>query len=727
MPDFVAVVKQDKGFTAPSGQLAVHLANFFQNKTEIEYDVLVDKMKEVPEDQIFNLLGIKPKNSESSSGNDGSDELDKNKLDDITPEEEAEADSFMKELAEKGKKNEVNSTSEEAKKINGKKEEKKPENGDENKGKKSPVKGCYVNMQKRVPNKSPVKVGVADAINVMDSDSDIMIISEVEADPPSATKHTDGGVISDTDDLKGKEVTDTNPKRKSEDKLPTETNAEPKKRRKEEPKIENVKENDVTKSEGNNSENDSGVKSGEDGFYFSDSSEFRDAVETAKQRQKEAENDGSESEVKSGEDGVYFSDSSEFRDAVERAKQRQKEAENDGSESEVKSSEDSGVKSGEDGFYFSDSSEFRDAVETAKQRQKEAENDGSESEVKSGEDGVYFSDSSEFRDAVKRSKQSQKEAEDDGSESEVKSSEDGVYFSDSSDFNRKVRECKERQKLKQQAFVKKPGNSDLDLASVSSAEEKKSESSGEIVTDGVTFSDEEQFAELKEYVDEKNLAKEVDEKLKMDDNCKNVQDASVKNSGGEISEEKKEAEMVSDEVEAKENDLKEDKVEDASVTNEINVAETSEEQNKENGAVEAQENDRKNALEDDAQESVSKSEGNNDEDEEMCEESVSKREKRKDDDSVSATTADQDESEIENTNKRSVTTEEDKKIKEVDGNGEVVSLKTNDNERRSSESEGHSEGHSEDQDEGSSSDTTFQGFSHLKTETESESGFETER
>ena len=110
VPDFVAVTKQDKGFTAPSGQLAEHLANFFQNKTEIEYDVLVDKMKEVPEDQIFNLLGIKPKNSESSSGNDGSDdknnsdELDKNKSDDITPEEEAEADSFMKELAEKGKK-----------------------------------------------------------------------------------------------------------------------------------------------------------------------------------------------------------------------------------------------------------------------------------------------------------------------------------------------------------------------------------------------------------------------------------------------------------------------------------------------------------------------------------------------------------------------------------------------------------------------------------------------
>ena len=91
--DYVAVVKQ-KGFKAPEDPLAVQLAKYFQEKTEIEYNMIVDKMKDVPEDDILRMLGIDPnKETDNYKAKEAGAEAD----DKETIEQEAEV--FMKELS----------------------------------------------------------------------------------------------------------------------------------------------------------------------------------------------------------------------------------------------------------------------------------------------------------------------------------------------------------------------------------------------------------------------------------------------------------------------------------------------------------------------------------------------------------------------------------------------------------------------------------------------------
>ena len=96
VPEYVAVVKDDnKGYVPPSSDLAMHLAKYFEKKTEIEYDVIVNKMADVPEEQILEMLGIKPKNTDGKTEENGQQPEANNS------EDEREADELMKELSEK--------------------------------------------------------------------------------------------------------------------------------------------------------------------------------------------------------------------------------------------------------------------------------------------------------------------------------------------------------------------------------------------------------------------------------------------------------------------------------------------------------------------------------------------------------------------------------------------------------------------------------------------------
>ena len=68
VPNYKAVVVTDaapaagaKGYTPPDNRLAEELAKYFEERTEIEYNILINKMKSVPEADIMHLLGIKPK------------------------------------------------------------------------------------------------------------------------------------------------------------------------------------------------------------------------------------------------------------------------------------------------------------------------------------------------------------------------------------------------------------------------------------------------------------------------------------------------------------------------------------------------------------------------------------------------------------------------------------------------------------------------------------------
>ena len=89
VPNYVAVVKQ-KGFNAPEDPLAVQLAKYFQEKTEIKYNMIVDKMKDVPEDDILRMLGIDPNKETDNNNAKEADDKETN---------EKEADAFMKELS----------------------------------------------------------------------------------------------------------------------------------------------------------------------------------------------------------------------------------------------------------------------------------------------------------------------------------------------------------------------------------------------------------------------------------------------------------------------------------------------------------------------------------------------------------------------------------------------------------------------------------------------------
>ena len=90
--------KKKKGYTPLENELAAGLAKYFESRTEIEYSVLVDKMKDLPEGQILDLLGIKGKAKEEDS-KPTIEEKDEG----LTPEDEKEADEFMVELKEQAK------------------------------------------------------------------------------------------------------------------------------------------------------------------------------------------------------------------------------------------------------------------------------------------------------------------------------------------------------------------------------------------------------------------------------------------------------------------------------------------------------------------------------------------------------------------------------------------------------------------------------------------------
>ena len=87
-----------KGYTPLENKLAAELAKYFESRTEIEYSVLVDKMKDLPEEQILDLLGIKGKAKEEDS-KPTIEKMDEG----LTPEDEKEADEFMVELKEQAK------------------------------------------------------------------------------------------------------------------------------------------------------------------------------------------------------------------------------------------------------------------------------------------------------------------------------------------------------------------------------------------------------------------------------------------------------------------------------------------------------------------------------------------------------------------------------------------------------------------------------------------------
>ena len=190
-----------KGYNPPENELAAGLTKYFESQTEIENSVLIDKMKEVPEGDILKLLGIKSKDTEEEKEPkiEKEDEI-------ISPEDEKKADEFMEELKQQAKEelekaNADKKAKEEAikqqedkakklaeKKLNEeeklkceaiKKQELKEHNLVKNKRdikqkEKSPVKVCSVNMGKKVPNKSPIKIvssGTDSDCVIVDSDT----------------------------------------------------------------------------------------------------------------------------------------------------------------------------------------------------------------------------------------------------------------------------------------------------------------------------------------------------------------------------------------------------------------------------------------------------------------------------------------------------------------------------------------------------------------------------
>ena len=171
--------------------MAAGLARYFENRTEIEYSVLVQKMKELPEGQILDLLGIKGKEKEEDSK-----PTIKKKDAGLMVEDEKEAENFMEELKQQAKeelekektdreqterkeKEKARCQQDEEEAI--KQQELKAQNLATNKidtkpKVKSLVKDCSMNMGKKVSNRSPVKVLSPVKVDTS-TDSDCMIIS----------------------------------------------------------------------------------------------------------------------------------------------------------------------------------------------------------------------------------------------------------------------------------------------------------------------------------------------------------------------------------------------------------------------------------------------------------------------------------------------------------------------------------------------------------------------
>ena len=306
VPNYVAVVTdgkgtKKKGYTPPENELAAGLAKYFESRTEIEYSVLVEKMKDLPEGQILDLLGIKGK----AKKEDSKPKIEE-KDEGLTPEDEKEADKFMAELKEQAKEKLEKEKTEREKKERKEKEKasrqqecnalrklaKKTEQDEEEKLKceaikqqelkaqnlarkpkvKSPVKDCSVNMGKKVSNRSPVKVDIS-------TDSDCMIING-----------------------------DSNDEMKKKSKIA----------RKEEGSIHDEPLNLSTGKRMANETDAASVTSS--GVYFSDSDEFHKAVEMSKENNglkvdsnvQEGTNVDNTVEETSDSGGVFFSDEEEF-------------------------------------------------------------------------------------------------------------------------------------------------------------------------------------------------------------------------------------------------------------------------------------------------------------------------------------------------------------------------------------------------------------------------------
>ena len=371
-----------KGYTPPDNRLAEELAKYFEERTEIEYNILIDKMKSVSEADIMHLLGIKPKAEDTKDKGSNNSEAGKT-VDELSPEEQKEADDFLesfkedtKSKLEKEKENDSESEKsvqellpqdqkvadepkETEKKIemHGKTEQKK-QIAKQKKGKGlSQVQPCSVKMGNKVPNKSPVKV-------IHDTDSDVFVISSDSNEP-----------------VKGNE------KPKTECESPLNLS------------IKKKEETDVSENEGSSSHR----------VYFSDSNEFKKAVMSQQRKQDDEQSENSS--VASG--GIYIGDSDDFNLLKSMVNQnKQEENVTDGSLSMANSREvdqnkenDTDARSTTDGVVFSDSSDFNRIKKIADASEKKSEENGNENDLTSSTDGFYFSDIEEFKKAKARAGQ----------------------------------------------------------------------------------------------------------------------------------------------------------------------------------------------------------------------------------------------------------------------------------------------------------------------------------
>ena len=195
--------------------------------------------------------------------------------------------------------------------------------------------------------------------------------------------------------------------------------------------------------------------------------------------------------------GIYISNSAkenEKGDSANNLKEKKQENEQENDESD-----------GESGVYFSDSEEFERVMKLSKLKQKKELEDGA-SVMSGSSEGFYFSDKEEFERAKKQAKLRPKEELEDGA-SVASGSSGGVYFSDFEEFQRAMQNAK----LKEKDSQKKPEKSAIEVKPEKTdgqqVNEKAKDESEESVreysetSDGVFFSDDEQFNQLKQFID----------------------------------------------------------------------------------------------------------------------------------------------------------------------------------------------------------------------------------
>ena len=345
------------------------------------------------------------KKTEDSEEKELEEEKSIEEIPQLTPDDEKEADDLMASVAQKAKEEVLKADAENKQKEENEKDKDKKQKKDNIK--KSPIKPCWVQMGTKVPKKSPVKV--------TDTDSDVVLISSDE-----------GG------------------KKNKKNACPLNLS---------------LPKNDASESD----------RASSHGMYFTNSEEFRNAVNLSK-KDEEKNKGGNETDSGSSH-GVYFSDSDEFRKALNLSKKSWDNNNNDGNETETDGSFTNRV-------YFSDGDEFRKAVNLSKKSQG-IKKDGNEAVTEtdgSSSNGVYFSDSDEFKAAKLLSQTSKEDGNDvkialndskscdlkkastKADESSMESdgttttSSGGVYFSDIEEYN--------KAKAKAQEMVSKLDESD---------------------------------------------------------------------------------------------------------------------------------------------------------------------------------------------------------------------------------------------------------------------------